>query len=300
MLRSARKITLNAKTYQNYNGFLLAPSINLNGLILHSQEKVPEIIKDFLESMGAVIGRVKLDGELLVKLTGEFNISKLEIENFLEINKENEELQVYFSKLNEDVCAENMKEKSDKYFREKMASSNEMFFTDEDKVISLRVAKVQAGTDINLSSKRSVLSSAVFLAGKNAKIKTEHGDISGTELYEFKDDSDITVNIDGEKKVFGKEYGINQPIGKDVGIMSEILAQEKVTLYSTFAMSVKNSFVHGNDEVCVDTSEKGNLHLELDRNYEWVNSPYPDVLQNVNPSVRLISKEEVNRIRLGL
>lgn len=84
MLRSAKAIKISSGVIQNYDGFALAPVININGLILRSDHPIPEAYKSFLVSIGAAVTRVRMNGEMFVRVTGQFNTTQRAIAEFLE------------------------------------------------------------------------------------------------------------------------------------------------------------------------------------------------------------------------
>lgn len=97
MLRSAKKISIGAKngqeekdtkSIQNYNGLIVAPEINFFGLVIKNNAPIDQRIKDFFSENGGYIGRVKVDNNLFVKITGNFNITRKEVEDFIANNSD--------------------------------------------------------------------------------------------------------------------------------------------------------------------------------------------------------------------
>ncbi len=82
MLRSTKKISIKSDSYQNNEGFLLAPIIDIGGLIFRVNQKIPEVIQ-FIRSKGGIINEVIVSGDYFIKLTGVFSITKQEIDKFL-------------------------------------------------------------------------------------------------------------------------------------------------------------------------------------------------------------------------
>lgn len=85
MLRAGQKININLPIHSE-NGFILAPVINLLGIILRADKPIPTAIQTFLEEKGAIINRVNYKGEGYVKIQGEWRLTAEEANAFVATN----------------------------------------------------------------------------------------------------------------------------------------------------------------------------------------------------------------------
>lgn len=88
MLRAGKSVFLQQSIISSDNGIILAPIININGLILRADNPIPEPIKAFLQESGAEAGRVRYKGELLIRIKGIYKLRKEDISAFIEANSE--------------------------------------------------------------------------------------------------------------------------------------------------------------------------------------------------------------------
>lgn len=78
MLRAATKITLTPTSLDSSHGFILAPVIDIMGIVLRADNPIPDVIKNFLVTKGAIINRIKYEGELHVKIQGKWSLTQQE------------------------------------------------------------------------------------------------------------------------------------------------------------------------------------------------------------------------------
>lgn len=86
MLRSGKAISISFNKITSANGVILAPIININGLVLRADNPIPELIKDFLTSFHVEVDRVSYQGEPLVRLQGAYQLKADDISSFIEAN----------------------------------------------------------------------------------------------------------------------------------------------------------------------------------------------------------------------
>lgn len=85
MLRAGKRITITADL-KSEHGFILAPVIDVMGIILRADNPIPEAIKSFLAEKGAIIKRIRYQGEMHVKIQGQWSLTPQEAKAFIEAN----------------------------------------------------------------------------------------------------------------------------------------------------------------------------------------------------------------------
>ena len=249
MLRAAKRINIQVKTFQNYDGFLLAPVIDINGLILSAEQTVDPRIKTFIESKGGKMNRVRINGELLVRLTGEFNITRQEVSDFIRESAatgaalpgivENPPLLPQFAAM------------IDRDMQAEKAQGSVLLFSDSSYQIRIDRPTTESGDDTMLSAARGI-KSGVF------------GGFSGKSTHY------TAVSI---------SMGANQLIGFSdtcVGYMGVLYAKKYISLTSIVNTSIENHIVSSMETLSLQGGEDGNLELKMNRSVEWLNNPYPE------------------------
>jgi hypothetical protein len=61
MLRASKKITINTDYLHSNNGFMLSPVIDINGLILRSDQPLPVPIKEFFIAKNIKLNRIRIN-----------------------------------------------------------------------------------------------------------------------------------------------------------------------------------------------------------------------------------------------
>lgn len=257
MLRSATKIIIQAKSYFNNKEILFAPIIDLFGLILRSDQPVPEAIKSFLQSLGAKINRIKIDNELFIMLQGKFNVTKFEVEQFIEQHKELVEKQ----KENIDAVAKatHMQQLFAKEHERilKLKSNITKYCNGED-IITIHQGLFNIGTNLALhSGKKTVLLGSNINVGNTSNILADQITFAGRKLnfpiYTHADSNDANKT--------------------KAGYMATHLSLHGSEFLFTHKLKFKNSLVDSGGIVKI-ASEQGHLELKFSREVDWKNNPY--------------------------
>ncbi len=265
MLQSAKRINISSKTFQNYNGYMLAPVIDLNGLILSAEQPIAPAIKAFIESKGGKINRVKINGELLVRLTGEFNITRQEVAdliieltttgNVLPTTAENQPILPQFAAM------------IDREMQAEKAKGSPLIFSNGNYEVRLQ-------RSINETRGNTTISAG-------ATIKNEiHAGFSGKDTHY----TATSISMRGGK--FDGHFN-----NACVGYMGVLYARQNISLSSAHSTDIENQLVSSMELLSLQGGENGNLKLTMDRSVEWLNNPYPeqfsDALEHTPGKVRL-------------
>lgn len=87
MLRAGKKIEI-MTNLSSQQGFIMAPIINLGGLILRADKAIPTAIQTFLEQHNIQVYRVAYKGTPCIRLRGTWELSQAKIRAFLQANPE--------------------------------------------------------------------------------------------------------------------------------------------------------------------------------------------------------------------
>lgn len=257
MLRSATKIIIQAKSYFNNNEILFAPIIDVFGLILRSDQPVPEAIKSFLQALGAQINRIKIDNELFIMLQGKFNITKFEVEQFIEQHKE------LVDKQKENIDAVATAIHMQQVFAKEHArilkiKSNETKYCNGEGIITTRQGLFNVGTNLTMrSGKRTALLGSNINVGNTSNISADQITIAGRKLN-FPIYAHTVSNAANKTKA---------------GFMATHLSLHGSEFLFTHKLKFKNSLVDSGDTLKI-TSEQGHLELKFSREVDWKNNPY--------------------------
>lgn len=275
MIRSARKIVIKSKSFQNLNGMIFSPIIDLNGLILRADQPIPELIKQFLESHGAIVNRVMINNELFVKLYGEFNITVFEIKQFMEQNKELIDAQ------SKDLERVSIATKMQVLFAANRQQTNEneepYYYTDGRTVVTIHPSRFIVGQKLDIvAGAKTVLRGSVITVGGDSNIYAKIISISGTKLP-FED------NIDGADRQVKS------------GVLSTICTLKETTFLFNTKTSLRNSLVDSGETLTI-SGEQGHLNLGLDLSRDWVNNPYSylPIFSTFKSGVRQLVREVIS------
>lgn len=83
MFKSGKLIRVASRLFKSIAGVMVAPKLNLQGMVLSSTTPIPKEVTDFFSSKGAKIELLEEDGDRLLRLTGSFEISAEEVQKFL-------------------------------------------------------------------------------------------------------------------------------------------------------------------------------------------------------------------------
>lgn len=76
MFKAGGKIALKGKSIRNVKGILVAPSIEINGLVISADKSIPKEISNFFAKHKMEVQQIVEDGDKLVRLTGEFTLRR--------------------------------------------------------------------------------------------------------------------------------------------------------------------------------------------------------------------------------
>ena len=86
MLRAGKLIEIDKDELVSENGILIAPIINLCGLVLRADKPIPETIAFFLKNEGVEVHRMRYKEELFIRINGVYTLRKNRIEAFMAEN----------------------------------------------------------------------------------------------------------------------------------------------------------------------------------------------------------------------
>lgn len=259
MLRSAKGIKISSGIIEYYDGFALAPVININGLILRSDHPIPEAYTSFLASIGATANRVRMNEEIFVRVTGQFNTTQRKIAEFLETVPEIVAAQ-----------AANL----------------------ETVPIALRFRDILLEAAHTKYSGRPVLYDPVTRSRlTHGTAIVEGGDgIDGAVTFEGRESGDgsctannMMVTSGGVVKftrakhvmLTGQKF---EQLAKDSyatpGWMSFIRAGVEVLFGVIEKLQLRNIDISSAGEINIDSTDSATTELSIDTSVDWVNNPY--------------------------
>ena len=86
MLRAGKLIEIDKDELVSENGILIAPIINLCGLVLRADKPIPETIAFFLKNEGVEVHRMRYKNEMFIRINGVYALRKNRIEAFMAEN----------------------------------------------------------------------------------------------------------------------------------------------------------------------------------------------------------------------
>ncbi len=261
MLRSAKQININGNTMQNYDGLMIAPTVNLFGLLIDCKDPIDDKIKQFLSAHGVVIGRVKIDGELFVRITGRFKITKDDVDKFLIGNPDLRCSEV--SEFNSDdrsrmkAHIQRTISKCKEEPRPVQFSNRHTTFSATRAVIMCKVATLSSQIDsmlagVILSDNEDKTSSVSLSAGRNLTI------------------SGLTHDIQQEQSA---------PNAVKVGILADNHCLNNLVLAAGQSLVLNNALVDAAENLNINAAPNGEVQIYFEQDREWLNNPYPRLFQ---------------------
>ena len=246
MLRAAKRIVFDKDRLISQNGILLSPVINLCGLVLRSDRPVPKEIREFLEGKGIQVKRVRYKGELYIRLCGNYNLSRTDLENFISkhtdlINEQTRGL--------EDVPT---------------ASHLQKEIADKINTIGERRVSHYQGTEYTYSIQGIIKSESI-------EIQTSKGYFNSGSVA-----SHINTLVDSPVIL---EQGLKQ---NRIGFFSESLANKNMTLKSQTA-TYENALIDSGETLTINKKNIPSISseekLKLDSRIYWLNNPHPELMK---------------------
>lgn len=247
MLRAAHQLIIETKAFYNNKDIILSPIINLNGLILRSDNPIPETIKSFLNSKDIIVNRISIDGEYFVKLQGDFHITKFEIEQFIQQNKELVDSQL--QDLDKVPIAKKLQESlANTYTEIKNKPDNTDTYFNGQQIFSIAFSKIIAGKGLTVKSAKFRRTLGVSISGENS-----------------------TFDV-AKLKITGEKLPFEDPASK-AGILDASLSLKNTTILFSKKALIKNSLVDAGETLTISSTE-GLLELKLQKSIDWKNNPY--------------------------
>lgn len=273
MLRSATKISIQAKTFQNYDGMMVSPIIEIEGLILRSDHPIPLKIKQFIEAKGGVVKRVTIDNEMFVKLSGEFNITKFEIYEFINQNFELVAQQL----INLESLPKSLRliSKLSAKFDAHQQLPGTLRYTDGSTVVNVTRSSISTGGDNNLQCSYEFSNSASIYSGGCINLSAFKMTTSGIAFPHFKRQRELTITTDGVARQIPIDSGMSTSEGPEVGIMSEMLSLGDTNISTERYTNISDSVISSAGMLNLNTGNIGNLCLNINKTREWLNNPFP-------------------------
>ncbi len=286
MLMSARKIEVRSKTFQLYDGFMLSPVININGLMVSAANPIDQRIKDFIESKGGKINRMRIAGELLIRLVGEFNITHQEVQDFISgFIADGGELPVFT-----DTSLPNFTKIIESDLKKEKVKGSELLFSNGIRQLTVKRPFFNNGTlEVNSPKGSTTIATAGIFIGKKFDCIARELYMYSDMMDQFQDTKPLDTYSSGKKVELPinngsyEDNGINihaeymaERLGVKVGYMGTCYSKGKVTFTTQRFTSLRNQSVSCVEEILLNCGKDGNLTLEIDKSVEWLNNPYPD------------------------
>lgn len=246
MLRAAHKLIIETKAFYNNNDLMLSPIINLNGLILRSDNPIPEIITSFLNSKDIIVNRISIDDEYFVKLQGNFHITKFEIEQFIQQNKELVDSQL--KDLDKVPVAKKLQESLANKYTEINNESNTSLYCNEKQVLSISSPTMVIGEELLVKSSKFRSRLGVAVSGQNSTFDVNK------------------LKVTGEKLPF-------EDSNSKAGVLDTCLSLKNTTILFSKKALLKNSLMDAGETLTISSPE-GLLELKLQKSIDWKNNPY--------------------------
>jgi hypothetical protein len=270
MLRSATKIKLNSKTIQNYDGLLIAPEIDFLGLMLKAdpQQPLDPRITEFFTSRGAKIVRTKIFGDFFIKITGEFNITKLEIDIFLRDNPDinSASLANIIAGKHSDKMKQNLKQLS--LNAKAYATENRtLHFTDGIKIQSVRPPLMfsENGDNTLKAGDNITMSGMLQTSGRDSNWQSDKDiHISGLPVS-FKAHNRINAIIDGNLQLLSHSTGLSDGSSIDTGWLGFVFAGNYIDINAKRSMTIQDYVLNAENIIALDSGSNGNICINIDK-----------------------------------
>ncbi len=83
MFKAGKTIRIHSINFKNIFGMHIAPVIEFNGIYLTADKPISKEVMEFFQSKGAIIEQLTEADDKMVRLTGKFQITKKEVQEFL-------------------------------------------------------------------------------------------------------------------------------------------------------------------------------------------------------------------------
>ncbi len=265
MLRAGKKIKIN-QSVSSDRGIIMAPVIDLCGLILRADKDIPQTIKTFLNAHNVQAYRVRYQGKLCIRLRGTWALSASDIQKFIAANpvlveqqKQNLESVPVIEKIAQEI-KEDIKYQVEKngvvmhYFQGKATPHN----------LTIRHAE----TDITLTAFRTPLREpALLFSHANINIEANNMQYQGGYLP-------ATPSVACSNCGNPNCSGTTTASPDNAGIFKIIQAEQNITLNNQTTALHNTLLQAGNTVSFSGTSNNSMLHLHIDEQRVWLNNPH--------------------------
>lgn len=250
MLRAGREIKIDSTKLESKDAILIAPVINLFGIMIRCDRQTPEEIKKFFSSFGADVGRIKYKGELLARIRGNFKIDYSDVAKFIDNNKD------LVSEQNANVA----------FIEDSIVLKNEINSDLKNHDAPITYIFQNKKHDFKHSASNGSTGNDYIM---EVGVLTNHGKIFAAKRL-------ILVCNSSMKLTSAVKYA-NAP----VGFMSEMLAHS--VLIDSPLIEIENGLLQSETNLHVESET---INLSLETGIDWVNNPHPEV-SNVKAVERL-------------
>jgi|GEM_PF-1879280 hypothetical protein len=261
MLRASKRVTIDTNVLQAHNGFILAPIIDLQGLVLRADYPVPEPIKCFLTTKNVNVGRVRVNYkdtklpedpdcyEYYVRIYGTFSISKREVTDFITNNAALMETQLRH--IDDMPAAIKMQSCIEEQY--KLCEEDATYADLAHNLVWEVPVSGMFTNETNINTKK--MSSSQPIMGKDSV------DINTVELV-----SKGNVLVVKEKEI-------------NAGLMAPLFGLKKTNINFAKKAQFEDTLISGENisiKYTGDENENGDLTLGMNTNIDWLNNPYHD------------------------
>lgn len=258
MLTAVKKVSV-SQNMQIKDGFILAPIIDINGLVLRADKEIPEEYNRFLTSQNCNITRVTIDGEVFVRIIGRLALTADEVMTFLRsvprvvlAQAENIDKMPPAIKFHEIIKKQIRRQN----FR------------------SAVVANYESGFQVDFDKISTISGNAVI-------IKSTKGDFTATGGSHHI--SGTFMNMESARSIYlsGAKIECLQSATEQSavpGIMGVTGAMGDILMRTVEELSVQDTLVLSGGEISIEGDTDSKASLSMDINIDWLNNPYDKFL----------------------
>lgn len=286
MLRAAKRLIFETAKIKSHSGLLLSPCININGLIIRADRSMQEqqLIKDFLNSKGAIVHRLKINNELYVSIYGKY--FQLTIEEVREFLAKNKELSIHqTTHLDNIPVAHNLINALNGEYYENLQSTVARY-TDGNEIITIPPeTSVSSRNSIEICYNEARLEEPPYIepiTPYNTIASSQHIDAIcddltriGSKMLAAEDIKILTNSMMCDGKVLYVDRCTEQEIEQiAVGLMNLHISLNNISVTCKQPAKLTNTALSAANTVTF----KGSAELSIDPSITWLNNPCRDML----------------------
>lgn len=298
MFKAGKKIQFKGNIVRSNLGIYVAPAIDFLGLTLNATTPILKSTEKFFQDHGAIVQIIQEDGDHLIRMSGQFDISKQNIMAFLAIQSlEQSKLQSANQNIEIKDKKESEETKEEKEISEAINFQRQLRVSFNRKILLNKpVSIAYSFFDTNKTTLTTPAGSSFTTQESEGETKissegslTFHGNDSPYAMLKVPSlvatKGSIKLVVEEQANLTGDTLSYNNTIitgqsffmkgsvvSPEIGLLGEMISLKDINIQCKDNCQIENSILRAKQSIIFD-SKQGDIQISLDPKIDWINSP---------------------------